>query len=70
MPSLTAEAAQRQAAPIRERSSHKLSRYGQDRQSKNMDMDKPNGGRALALILLTMVAMIAVIAGLAIWASG
>jgi hypothetical protein len=35
-----------------------------------MDMDKPNGGRALALILLTMVAMIAVIAGLAIWASG
>jgi hypothetical protein len=33
-------------------------------------MDKPNGGRTLALILLAMVAMFAVISGLAIWAAG
>ncbi len=31
-------------------------------------MDKPNGGRTLGLILLTMAVMIAVIVGLAIWA--
>ncbi len=31
-------------------------------------MDKPNGGRTLALILLTMVAMLALIVGLAVWA--
>lgn len=33
-------------------------------------MDKPNGARALGLILLTMAVMFAVIIGLAIWAAG
>ncbi|MEZ0077242.1 cytochrome oxidase assembly protein ShyY1 [Planotetraspora sp. GP83] len=33
-------------------------------------MDKPTGGRTLALILLAMVAMFAVIIGLAVWAAG
>lgn len=31
-------------------------------------MDKPNGGRTLMLILLTMAVMIAVIVALSIWA--
>lgn len=33
------------------------------------DKQQPNGGRALGLILLAMVAILAVIVGLAVWAS-
>lgn len=33
------------------------------------DEKRPNGGKTLGLILLAMVAVLAVIVGLAIWAS-
>jgi hypothetical protein len=33
-------------------------------------MDEPSGGRGLALVLLAMLAMFAVIVGLAVWAAG
>jgi cytochrome oxidase assembly protein ShyY1 len=33
-------------------------------------MDEPTGGRGLALVLLTMLAMFALIVGLAVWAAG